>query len=188
VPDHPRFAVPDDGRCAGGRQGRRSRHILFSDFGKLEGFISDTTSGAFLFELKMTRPLRKKLASKLTWLEKKQKNPSILDVRKAARIIPANPHTLLTLADGSIHECFVIDMSVAGASVSAQVQPPIGMPWPLAPASAASSDFRAMASQVKFVEAQKRHDLNRLVIRSARLPSADGARAVPRISRAYVAA
>src|SRR3979409_350123 len=59
----------------------------FSDFGKLEGFISGTTSGAFLLELEMTRPQREKLANKLTWLEKKQKDPSILDVRKDARII-----------------------------------------------------------------------------------------------------
>jgi hypothetical protein len=98
----------------------------FSDFGKLEGFISDTMSGAFLLELEMTRPMREKLASKLTWLEKKQKNPSILDVRKDARIIPASPHSTLTLADGSTHGCFVVDMSVSGAAVSAEVQPPIG--------------------------------------------------------------
>jgi hypothetical protein len=49
----------------------------FSDFGKLEGFISDTMSGAFLLEFEMTRPKREKLANKLTWLEKKQKDPSI---------------------------------------------------------------------------------------------------------------
>jgi hypothetical protein len=34
----------------------------FSDFGKLEGFISDTTARAFLIELEMTRSMRVKLA------------------------------------------------------------------------------------------------------------------------------
>ena len=160
----------------------------FSEFGKLEGFISDTMSGAFLFELEMTRPLREKLASKLTWLEKKQKNPSILDARKDARIIPANPHTMLTLADGSIHECFVIDMSIAGASVSAQVQPPVGMPLAIGACIGRVVRLSRNGFAVKFVEPQNRHDLNRLVIRSAPLPSAGGAKAVPRLGHGYVAA
>ncbi len=160
----------------------------FSDFGKLEGFISDTMSGGFLFELEMTRPKREKLANKLTWLEKKQKNPSILDVRKDARIIPANSHSTLTLADGSTHSCFVIDMSVSGAAVSAEVQPPIGMP--LAVGACIGRVVRLLPNgfAVKFVEPQSRHDLIRLVIRSAPPPSAGGAKAVLRPGRRHVAA
>jgi hypothetical protein len=41
---------------------------------------------------------------------------------------------------------------------------------------------------VKFVERPNRHDLNRLVIRSAPLPSAGGAKVVLRAGRGYVAA
>ena len=119
----------------------------FSDFGKLEGIISDTTNGAFLLELEMTRSMREKLASKLTWLEKKLKDPRVSDVRKNARIIPANPHSTLILAHGTTHSCFIIDMSIAGAAVSAEVQPPVGMPLAVGAASAALSDFCAMASQ-----------------------------------------
>jgi hypothetical protein len=120
---------------------------FFSDFGKLEGVISDTTNGAFLLELEMSRSMREKLASKLTWLEKKLKDPRVSDVRKNARIIPANPHSMLILADGTTHSCFIIDMSIAGAAVSAEVQPPVGMPLAVGAASAALSDFCAMASQ-----------------------------------------
>jgi hypothetical protein len=160
----------------------------FSDFGKLEGFISDTMSGAFLFELEMTRSMREKLASKLTWLEKKQKNPGILDARKDARIIPANPHTMLTLADGSIHECFVIDMSIAGASVSAQVQPPVGMPLAIGACIGRVVRLSRNGFAVKFVELQNRHDLNRLIIRSALLPSASGVKDVSRLGARHVAA
>jgi hypothetical protein len=50
----------------------------FRDFGKLEGFISDTMAGGFLLELEMSRSMREKLASQLTWLEKKQKTPPSL--------------------------------------------------------------------------------------------------------------
>jgi hypothetical protein len=55
---------------------------------------------------------------KLTWLEKKQKEPAMPDLRKDARIIPANPHSTLTMADGATHGCFVVDMSASGVAVS----------------------------------------------------------------------
>ncbi len=160
----------------------------FGDFGKLDGQISDITARGFLLELAMTQPKREKLSSKLTWLEKKQKNPSILDVRKDARIIPASPHSTLTLADGSTHGCFVVDMSVSGAAVSAEVQPPIGMP--LAVGACIGRVVRLLPDgfAVKFVEPQNRHDLNRLAIRSAPPPSAGGAKAVPRLVGRHVAA
>jgi hypothetical protein len=156
----------------------------FRDFGKLEGFISDTRAGAFLLELEMTRPMREKLASKLTWLEKKQKDPSIADVRKNARIIPASPHSTLTLADGTTHGCFIIDMSVSGVAVSAQVQPPIGMP--LAVGACIGRVVRLLPDgfAVKFVEVQNLLDLNRLVVRPAPPPSAGGAKAAPHLDNA----
>jgi len=153
---------------------------FFSDFGKLEGVISDTTNGAFLLELEMSRSMREKLASKLTWLEKKLKDPRVSDVRKNARIIPANPHSMLILADGTTHSCFIIDMSIAGAAVSAEVQPPVGMP--LAVGACIGRVVRLLRNgiAVKFVERQNRNDLNRLIGRPALLrPSARRAKTAP---------
>ena len=43
----------------------------FGDFGKLDRQISDIAARGFLLELAMTQPKRKKLSSKLTWLEQK---------------------------------------------------------------------------------------------------------------------
>jgi len=92
----------------------------FSDFGKLDGHISDTIAGGFLLELTMDKPTREKMAGQLSWLERKLKDSSIRDARAQARIIPAKPHSALTFADGAIHSCFVIDMSVSGAAISAR--------------------------------------------------------------------
>jgi hypothetical protein len=152
----------------------------FSDFGKLQGVISDTARGAFLLELEMTRPMREKFASKLTWLEKKLKDPRVSDVRKNSRIIPANPHSTLILADGITHSCFIIDMSIAGAAVSAELQPPVGTP--LAVGACIGRVVRLLPNgfAVKFVERQNRNDLNRLITRPALLlPSASRAKAAP---------
>src|SRR6202166_2147280 len=159
----------------------------FRDFGKFDGHISDTMAGSFLLELEMTGSMREKFASKLTWLEKKQKNPAIVDIRKDARIIPASPHSTLTLADGSIHGCFIIDMSISGAAVSAELQPPIGMPLAIGACIGRVVRLLPDGFAVKFVEQQNRHDLQRLVIRSAP-PSAGGAKAAPRFGGGHVAA
>ena len=153
---------------------------FFSDFGKLEGVVSDTTNGAFLLELEMTRPMREKFASKLTWLEKKLKDPRVSDVRKNARIIPASPHTTLILADGTTHSCFIIDMSIAGAAVSAEVQPPVGMPLAIGACIGRVVRLLPNGFAVKFVERQNRNDLNRLITRPALLlPSGGRAKAGP---------
>jgi hypothetical protein len=149
----------------------------FGDFGKLDGVISDTANGSFLLELEMTRAMREKFATKLTWLDKRQKNPSIRDGRKQPRIIPANPHSTLTLADGTIRSCFVVDMSTSGAAISAEVQPPVGMP--LAVGACVGRVIRHLPDgfAVRFVEEQKRNELERLVMRPAQPRSADSAKA-----------
>ena len=141
----------------------------FRDFGKLDGRISDTKPGCFLLELDVTYATRERIANKLTWLEEKQKDPEIIDLRKNPRVIPAKSHTTLTLADGGVHECFVIDMSVTGAAVSAQVELEVGTP--LAIGACVGRVVRASASgvAVRFVEKQNQYELERLVIRPLRL-------------------
>lgn len=65
----------------------------FSEFGEFEGKISDTRSGSFLLELDMQRRRCVWMSEKLTWLEKKQKQRGIRDVRKDARLVPQTYHT-----------------------------------------------------------------------------------------------
>ena len=136
----------------------------FRDFGYFDASISETQTGSFLLELEMTRPMREKFANKLTWLEKKQKEPGIADLRKDARIIPSVPHSTLTLADGSTHGCFVIDMSSSGVAVSAQLQPQIGTP--LAVGACIGRVVRLLPDgfAVQFVEPLNRNELERRLI------------------------
>jgi hypothetical protein len=139
----------------------------FRDFGTFEGCISDTMARGFLLELEMTGSMREKFANKLTWLEKKQKDPSVLDVRKDARFIPVSPHTSLTLADGAVHECFIIDMSVSGVAVSAQLQPPVGTPLAIGACVGRVVRLLPDGFAVKFISSQSRQDLDRLLTRTA---------------------
>jgi hypothetical protein len=138
----------------------------FREFGKIEGAISDTMARSFLLELEMTRARREKLSDMLTWIEKKQQNPAVLELRRNARFVPPHAHSTLTLADGSIHPCFIIDCSVSGVAVSAAVQPPVGMP--LAVGACVGRVVRLLPNgiAVKFVEQQTIRDLDRMVARA----------------------
>jgi hypothetical protein len=137
----------------------------FREFGKFEGHISDTVHGGFLLELDMTRAERARFADKLVWLEKKRRDPSIRDARKDARYVPNSPHSALTLADGSVVPCFVIDASMSGAAVSAEIQPQIGTP--LAVGSCVGRVIRRFSAgfAIKFAETMPSlGDLERRVI------------------------
>jgi hypothetical protein len=138
----------------------------FSEFGEFEGNISDTKQGSILLELEMTPEKREWMADKLTWLEKKQKNPTIQDERKDGRFIPQTSHTTLTLADGRVHACFVIDVSSTGVAVSSDLQPPLGMP--LAIGSCVGRVVRVFPTgfAVRFVKKQNLDELMRLIVRT----------------------
>src|SRR5665213_3376538 len=139
----------------------------FQDFGNLEGEISDVMTGGFLLELKMTQTMRAKLADKLVWLEKKHKNAETVDARKDARFVPKSPHSRVTLADGSVYACFIIDVSLSGIAVSSEVQPPIGTP--LAVGACVGRAIRHLPNgfAVKFVKKQDRDELNVLLMKEA---------------------
>ena len=140
----------------------------FEEFGKFEGCITDTMNGSFLYELEMTRAMREKLADKLTWIEKKQKDPSLLEARDNPRFVPSAPHAVLTLADGSLRGCFIIDVSLSGAAVSSEVQPPVGMPLAIGACIGRVIRHLPNGFAIKFVESYRQSDLLRLISRKSR--------------------
>jgi hypothetical protein len=144
----------------------------FQDFGEFQCTISATLKSGFLMELDMTRARRAWMSEKLTWLEKKQKDDSIQDLRRDARFVPQASHTVLAVADGSTYPCFIIDVSTAGVAVSCEYDPPIGTP--LAVGACVGRVIRKFDNgfAVKFAEKQQRDDLVRLVVRSPLLQSA----------------
>jgi hypothetical protein len=143
----------------------------FGEFGEFEGSISDSKNGSILLELEMTPERRQWMADKLAWLEMTRQDPLIQDARKDARFVPQVSHTTLTMADGKVSTCFIIDMSATGAAVSSEVQPEIGTP--LAVGSLVGRVVRVFETgfAVQFLEKQTLNDLSRLIIRTDRVPS-----------------
>jgi hypothetical protein len=138
----------------------------FGEFGEFEGSISDSKNGSILLELEMTAERRQWMADKLAWLEKTRRDPSLQDSRQDARFVPKVSHTTLTLADGKVGTCFIIDVSATGVAVSSEVQPAMGTP--LAVGSLVGRVVRIFETgfAVRFVEKQNLKDLSRLIIRN----------------------
>jgi hypothetical protein len=143
----------------------------FGEFGEFEGSISDTKHGSILLELEMTQERRQWMADKLAWLEQTRRDPSIQDARKDTRFVPQVSHTTLTMADGKVLTCFIIDVSATGVAVSSEVQPAIGTP--LAVGSLVGRVVRVFETgfAVKFVEKQNLNDLSRLIVRTEQTAS-----------------
>ena len=136
----------------------------FGEFGKIDGWIRESVRGGFMFELAVTRAIREQLASKMSWLDRQQRD-AVVDARAQERIIPANPHSEIVYADGSTETCLVIDMSVSGVAVSAETQPPIGMPLAIGRTVGRVVRHFREGFAVKFVELQHPDRLENLIIR-----------------------
>ncbi len=138
----------------------------FGEFGEFEGSISDSRNGSILLELEMTAERRQWMADKLAWLEKTRRDPSVQEARQDARFVPKVSHTTLTMADGKVGTCFIIDVSATGVAVSSEVQPALGTP--LAVGSLVGRVVRIFETgfAVRFVEKQNLKDLSRLIIRT----------------------
>jgi hypothetical protein len=72
---------------------------------------------------------------------------------------------LVLLADGSVLNCFVIDMSISGAAVSAEVTPPIGTPLAVGRIVGKVVRHFSEGFAIKFVEQQSAGALEPLLIK-----------------------
>jgi hypothetical protein len=148
-----------------GRIGERLTSY-FEDFGEFDCTIIETMRSSFLMELEMTRARRAWMSEKLTWLEKRQKDANVKDLRRDARFVPQVPHTFLTVADGGTHPCFIIDVSTAGCAVSSEYDPPLGTPLAIGACIGRVVRKFNHGFAVKFVERQNRDDIVRLLARA----------------------
>jgi len=132
--------------------------------GRVSGPIVRVFELGFAVGIEATNREREMLASRIDWIVG-NKDFAVCDNRAHARFIPRRPLSLLTLADGSVIPCFVVDISVGGAAISADILPRIGTP--LAVGKVVGRVVRNIAGgfAVKFVEAQDRQEVEALVIR-----------------------
>lgn len=93
--------------------------------GRIEGQIVRHLPNGFAMTIAATARKREKFAAQLTWLA----NRHVLNLpedRRHERILPKNPRSTLTLTNGAVYPCRVIDMSLSGAAVATDLKIELG--------------------------------------------------------------
>jgi hypothetical protein len=96
-------------------------NFLFDQIGFVRGTVARLVSGGFHVEIAGSQSDHEKLAAKINWLKSHRQRKAI-DKREAARHFPRVPSAFFYLADGTEHACFLIDISLSGAGLSAQLR------------------------------------------------------------------
>lgn len=109
-----------------GQIGERVSAVL-DHVGLITGKIARHVDGGFALEIAAEDAERGSLAARIAWLKRKN-HSGITDNRQHKRVMPRQPQSILVLSDGRIVNCFVADMSVSGAAISADIDLPDGTP------------------------------------------------------------
>ena len=133
--------------------------------GRLRGSIVRVFELGFAMNIEASKQERELLATKIDWIER-NKDFEIVDNRGHARFIPRRPHSLLMLADGSIIPCFVIDISVKGAGVSADIMPKVGTVLAVGKVVGRVARHFSGGFALHFVDVQDREEVEALVTRA----------------------
>jgi hypothetical protein len=101
------------------------RVVVYLDhIGRIEGKITRIIDNGFAMSIAATPRKRDRLAAQLTWLA----NRDILSLpedRRHDRFVPRNPIARLSLPDGVVIPCRIIDVSLSGAAISSELRPPV---------------------------------------------------------------
>ena len=94
------------------------------ELGRIEAISDKAVPGGFRisFALKGTR--LEKLESRIKWLGEKPTSGD--EGRKHARFEPRDSQSQITLPDGRVYNCEVVDISVTGAGITVDVMPSLG--------------------------------------------------------------
>lgn len=99
----------------------------FDHIGRVEGVLVRTFMNGFAMTIAATPRKREKLADQLTWLANRQAL-GLPEDRRHERLSPQNTRSFLVMPDGRELACRVVDVSLSGAAVHIETQPPLGTP------------------------------------------------------------
>ena len=93
--------------------------------GRIEGQVTSFTADGFIIELIATERKREKLVAQLEWINKRQQL-GLPEDRRHDRLSPRNTRADLYLEDGNVIACRIIDLSLSGAAIEAEIRPELG--------------------------------------------------------------
>ena len=131
--------------------------------GRVEGTVARVFDRGFTMTLDASDDERARVIDKIEWVAK-HKDEQEPDQRADARFTPINPYSRLILPDGTVMICLVVDVSISGAGISAEIFPEIGTV--VAVGSVIGRVVRQFDGgfSVKFVEVQSRESVEARII------------------------
>lgn len=96
------------------------------ELGRVEGEMVRAVDEGFAIRLTASDYKREKLADQLTFLVNRDRL-HLPEDRRHERIVPKNPFAQLALADGTMLDCKILDVSLSGASVAVLPKPELGI-------------------------------------------------------------
>ena len=96
-----------------------------NQIGRVEGRVARIFPGGFAIQMNVPATKRDKLATQLAWLANRQALGLPQD-RRHERIAPRDRYTILQLPNGREFTATLVDISMSGAALHVDCEPPIG--------------------------------------------------------------
>jgi PilZ domain len=135
--------------------------VYFDELGGLEGAVARVFPGGFGMRLASTQHKREKIASQLTFLVNRPFLGEFAE-RRHERIAPTNTPQSLTLADGIILSCHLLDISLSGASIATPARPALGTDVKLGKLSGKVMRHHGEGIGIQFTDVQHPNALRRI--------------------------
>lgn len=136
--------------------------VNFEPFGTIRGAIARHIDDGFVMDVECGDDERAKLASKIDWY-KRRTFAGVGDKRQHRRFMPREPRSAIVLSSGTVVPCLVIDLSAAGAAVSADHNPKVGEALAIGRVVARVVRVLEVGFAVQFVEAQEQEIVEELL-------------------------
>lgn len=97
------------------------------EVGRIEVTSADPVPNGFRVAISLTGARRDRLESRLKWLAQKQSGgEGAIEDRRHPRIETRETTSQITMPDGRVYDCQVLDISMTGAAVKVEVMPSLG--------------------------------------------------------------
>lgn len=95
------------------------------EIGRVEGASGEAVPGGFRIVFSHSGPRRERFANRLAGRATKNTTAGT-DLRRHARLAPETTQSHITLPDGRVYPCEILDISLSGAAVKVDVMPSLG--------------------------------------------------------------
>lgn len=95
------------------------------EVGRVEATTGAAMTGGFSVVFSLTGSRLERLQQRILWLQQRQTGEQA-DGRRHARFEPSDKTSQISLPDGRIYNCEVIDISLSGAAIKTEVMPSVG--------------------------------------------------------------